>query len=267
MPRSPSDATRFTATGPYISSHSSNAAPSSATNINFGASAPSNESPQQKIARLRAAAAAAKQGQESQFDQVVRIGRKWADRAHRVTAISLIGLTVVSAAVATAGISDMIIHNRRKRGEWLAEQQAKTARALAEARATQVAGGSLTEEQVLLINRERAAMEAEEARRNRPGIFKRATNWAFGGLSMDEQKGGRLRGNAPSNTTEKTYGEEPSGGVLQAVEERREESRTKVEKIEEAGRPLGGPLDWQAQSAADAISTTSRSWLSRITGK
>lgn len=32
-------------------------------------------------------------GKESQFDQVVRVGRVWADRAHRTTAWGLIGLT------------------------------------------------------------------------------------------------------------------------------------------------------------------------------
>jgi len=87
MPRSASDATRFTATGPFVS------AKPPGSSIQLGGSAPSNETAQEKIARLRAAAAQARAGQESQFDKVVRVGRTWADRAHRFTTWSLIGLT------------------------------------------------------------------------------------------------------------------------------------------------------------------------------
>ena len=194
MARSPSDATRFTATGPYASSGSSftsNPSTSPGSQINFGASAPQNETPQQKIARLRAAAAAAKQGHESQFDMFVRVGRRWADRAHRFTAIGLIGLTVISGMVAAAGITDMLLHNRRRRNEWLDEKRAETQVQVKEALAAQEEGRA-TDDQMLLINRERAAIEAAEAKRNRPGIFKRAKNAIFSGLSNEEQKGGRI---------------------------------------------------------------------------
>lgn len=81
------DATRFTATGPYAHSKA-------ATNVPLNSSpAPKDETPQQKIARLRAAAQKAKGSQVSTFDKVVAGGRVWADRAHRVTALSLIALT------------------------------------------------------------------------------------------------------------------------------------------------------------------------------
>jgi len=89
MPRSASDATRFTATGPYAAAKT----PAASSSIPIGKAAPRNETPQQKIARLRAAAAQARAGQETGFDKTVRVGRRWADRAHRVTAWSLIGLT------------------------------------------------------------------------------------------------------------------------------------------------------------------------------
>jgi len=91
MVRSAKDATRFTATTPYASAKPQGQftpAP-----VHMGQAAPSGETPQQKIARLRAAAARARTGKESNFDAVVRVGRRWADRAHRVTAYSLIGLT------------------------------------------------------------------------------------------------------------------------------------------------------------------------------
>ncbi|KAF2863855.1 hypothetical protein K470DRAFT_84046 [Piedraia hortae CBS 480.64] len=130
MARSPSDATRFTSTGPYASSPATDIRHGS--QINFG-SAPANETPQQKIARLRAAAASARQVQESGYDKVLRLGRKWADRTHRATVFGIIGFTVVSAVVATAGTTDMIMHNRKRRAEWRAEQREMAEKAQAEA--------------------------------------------------------------------------------------------------------------------------------------
>lgn len=245
----------------------------SSTQINFGSSpAPSGESPQQKIARLRAAAALAKRGKESTFDKTVRIGRVWADRAHRVTAITLIGFTVVSAVVATAGITDMMLHNRRRRKEWFAEKQAESAREFAVAKQAE-SHGVATEDQMLLINRARVAMEAEAAKQNRPGMFKRAGTWL--GLAEEEQKGGRLT-QAATSTTELVADSVQEGaasiaqegrGVLQAVEQKMEENRRHAEHLQQTANPSGGPLDRQAQSAVDSISSRTRGWTSWIGGR
>ncbi|USW55044.1 Putative cytochrome c oxidase assembly protein COX14 [Septoria linicola] len=278
MARSPSDATRFTSTGPYASSTFTSAAPSATTSsrIDFG-SAPSNETPQQKIQRLRAAAALAKQGRETTFDKTVRIGRVWADRAHRVTALSLIGLTILSGAVATAGITDMLMHNRRKRNEWLAQKQIESARDLAIA--TQAASqGTATEDQMLLINRERNARQAEIDKQNRPGMFKRASNWLFSDLSKEEQKGGRL--GAAAAATESAAGtiaqkaeataeetKQEARHVLQAVEDKVEQHQRQGEKVPEMLVPAGGPLDRQAQVAFDNASQKTKSWTSWVTGR
>jgi len=89
MARSAADATRFTATGPYASSKP---APRAST-ISLSSPAPAGETPQQKVARLKDAARRAKLDQVSGFDKVVARGRVWADRVHRVTALSLITLT------------------------------------------------------------------------------------------------------------------------------------------------------------------------------
>lgn len=198
---------------------------------------------------------------------MIRIGRSVADRAHRVTAIGLIGMTVVTAMVATAGITDMLLHNRRRRNEWLAEKQAQSARDLREAQRA-LAQGAATEDQMLLINRERAAQESEEARRNRPGVFKRATGWVFGGLEKEEKKGGRLGAgmNAPA-VREELLGEKEDRGVLQAVEEKVEENRRAGERVEEVLRPLGGPLDRQAEAATRSVEQAGRSWSSWIMGR
>lgn len=270
MPRSPSDATRFTATGPYASSSTNGqqftpSQPTQGSQISFGAPAPENETPQQKIARLRAAAASAKQVREPGVDRMIRIGRSVADRAHRVTAIGLIGLTVVTGMVATAGITDMLLHNRRRRNEWLAEKQAQSARDLREAQGA-LARGTATEDQMLLINRERAALAAEEAKRNRPGVWKRATGWMFGGLEKEEKKGGRL--GAEAGAPEQLLGEGEDRGVLQAAEEKGEESRRAAgERLEEVLRPLGGPLDRQADATARSIQQSGRSWSSWMLGR
>lgn len=294
MARRPDDATRFTATGPYIESKPAgstgpsfasngppNVAPapssSAGSQIKFG-QAPPGETAQQKIARLRAAAALAKRGQESSFDKTVRIGRVWADRAHRVTAIGLISLTVVAGVVATAGITDMLMHNRRRRNEWLAEQQRKTAISLQEAK--QAAGlGQATEDQMLLINRERAAAVAAEEKKNRPGMFKRASNYLFGGLEKEEQKGGRLgAGGVTASATaavqdkvqtakDELLGENEDKGVLAAVEEKVDGQRRQGEKIVETVKPMGGYLDRQAQYVADDVSNRTKSWTGWITGR
>jgi hypothetical protein len=190
---------------------------------------------------------------------------------HRFTAMGLIGLTVVSGMVAVAGITDMLLHNRRRRNEWMAEQRAKSARDLIEAVEARERGEA-TEDQLLLINRERAAREAEEAKKNRPGIFKRTTGWLFGGLSAEEHKGGRLGAEArgasvTSAVKEELLGEKEDRGVLEAVQEKVEAKRRTGERVEEVIRPMGGPLDRQAQFATNAISDASKSWTSWITGR
>ncbi|KAK4620520.1 hypothetical protein CLAFUR0_11391 [Fulvia fulva] len=289
MARSPNDATRFTSTGPSVFAKTHQTTPSfnsaapaapSPSQINFG-SAPSNETPQQKIARLRAAAAASKRGQESSFDKSVRIGRIWADRVHRFTAIGLIGLTIVSGAVATAGITDMMLHNRKRRKEWLAEKQAESTRDLMIAQEA-LKEGRASEDQMLLINRERVACETEMERRNRPGLFKRATGFLYGGLSEEEKKGGRLMSGNGVDGVE--------GAVGSAVDEVKQvssnlidEGRHAVHKVEEKfeqtqrngqaiamgelATPTGGPLDKEAQMTANKASNTARSWTSWITGR
>ena len=96
MPRTPADATRFTATGPHV--HSKSAASST---IDLAGPPPPNETPAQKVVRLREAARRAKLGQETTWDKVVSRGKVWADRAHKVTATGLIVLSGKSEIWAT----------------------------------------------------------------------------------------------------------------------------------------------------------------------
>jgi hypothetical protein len=81
MPRSVADATRFTPTGPHAFTQASVAS--------------GGETPQQRVARLREAARKAKteKAAGSAFDRILDRGRIWADRAHRVVAVGLMGAT------------------------------------------------------------------------------------------------------------------------------------------------------------------------------
>lgn len=100
MPRSATDATRFTSTTPHAS-----AIPPSAANLQSSSSlqkqqqqrkagaGPVGETPLEKVKRLRAAADRARDAQISTFDKLIVRGRVWADFAHRATTLFLIGAT------------------------------------------------------------------------------------------------------------------------------------------------------------------------------
>lgn len=160
------------------------------------------------------------------------------------------------------------MHNRRKRNEWLEAKQIESARELASAKRAE-SEGQATEEQILLINRERAAMEAEFAKRNRPGVFTRASNWLFSGLSKQEQAGGRMGAAAAATKRAGSEFVEDGKSVLQQVEDKLDQHRRQgeVEVVEKLSRPSGGPLDRQAQSAVDSARNASRGWTSWITGR
>ena len=90
MPRSAVDATRFTATMPHAHSKTPHISASPRT---MPSPNRPKETPQEKVARLKAAARRAKAGNISTFDRIVVRGRVWADRAHRIVTLSLVGLT------------------------------------------------------------------------------------------------------------------------------------------------------------------------------
>lgn len=130
MSRSAIDATRFTATSPHAYSkpfaiRSSSASASSASSTSShplppsflsplskknappsqkSSNSPSSFSPQksvetpaQKVARLRAARFAAKYAEAPLWDRIVIRGRYVADKVHRITVYSLMGLTGMSS--------------------------------------------------------------------------------------------------------------------------------------------------------------------------
>lgn len=89
MARSTADATRFTATGPYADGMGT----SKSAALDFAEPAPPNETPQQKVARLRKAAQRAREARTTRYDRLVLKGRRWADGAHRATVYTLVAAT------------------------------------------------------------------------------------------------------------------------------------------------------------------------------
>jgi hypothetical protein len=97
MSRSAADATRFTATGPYASSKPGGTPyklPSfMAESKKNTAQGPGGrpETPKEKVERLRAQARAARLAQStSRADQLIDVGRRFANKAHKVMVYSLI---------------------------------------------------------------------------------------------------------------------------------------------------------------------------------
>lgn len=179
---------------------------------------------------------------------------------------------MVCGTFASFAIGDMLIHNRRKRKEWLEEQQRKSAIALEEAREA-AALGRANDDQILLLNRERAAQEAEATRKANKGIFTRTKEAIVGGTPEVEEKGGRIMAEVraaqqKASTTTSAASQQASG----VIEDVNSGVSTAVAKAKEAIAPqvtslTGGPLDRQAQASTDAITGRSRNLYSWITGR
>ncbi|KAI9744097.1 MAG: hypothetical protein M1818_002249 [Claussenomyces sp. TS43310] len=249
MPRSATDATRFTSTTP----HASVRPPPSAGKMplrqrNPG---PAGETPQQKVARLRAAAAKAHDADISTLDRFAIRGRVWADRAHRFTALSLIGITGICGVVTVYALGDMMIHNRRKRNEYFAQQKALREAALHEANEAQ-RRGSPTEAQQILLMEEVQLMQQAEAKKaaKAQGVLARSKQWLLSGLKKEEEgddygSSERRLGYEGMNEEDDVLGERESD-ILRAIEEKKAEMQEKARSILEREKDLqrtGGPLD------------------------
>lgn len=92
MSKSPKESTRFTATGVWAHTRPGGRA----TTLQFADPAPKNETPQQKVKRLREAANRAKMAQVTRWDYMYMYGRMAADATHRFTVYGLIFATGMS---------------------------------------------------------------------------------------------------------------------------------------------------------------------------
>ncbi|KAL9007341.1 MAG: hypothetical protein Q9173_007359, partial [Seirophora scorigena] len=217
MSRTVADATRFTATSPHAYSRpssilrSANAtfSPSSYSASGSAASqwrkppplpnkppsqqqppsnAPQHETPEQKVARLRALRAAEKLKPLSLWDRTVVRGRRWADVAHRTTALGLMGVTLLAGVITAFSLTDMLIYNRNQRRLFYATQAAIYTETLQSAIEAEQTGRALTDEESSVLNREKAVLAAEAARekRSQASWTTRAKQFFLG---VDEQGG------------------------------------------------------------------------------
>ncbi|KAE8453779.1 hypothetical protein EG329_009291 [Mollisiaceae sp. DMI_Dod_QoI] len=286
MPRSATDATRFTSTTPYASAKP----PPSAANLQSKRAPPQQkskgpvgETPQEKIKRLRAAADRARDSQITTFDKLITRGRVWADIAHRFTALSLIGATIIAGGVTVYTFSDMIAYNRKKRAQFYEEQKALHQSAIHNARQA-IEEGSATEAQINFINMEdehQAMTEAAKRKMAESGLIRRAKNWLFSGLKNEEEgedvgSSERRLGYEALSEEDDNMGERESD-IIRAIEEKKLAIADKAKHAFAQERELertGGPLDRVGTAAEKPAAVPkaegqpeSKSWSSWIMGR
>ncbi|OAL49376.1 hypothetical protein IQ07DRAFT_587950 [Pyrenochaeta sp. DS3sAY3a] len=254
MSKSTKDSTRFTATGVWAHTRPGGRA----TTLQFADPAPKNETPQQKVKRLREAANRAKMAQVTRWDYMYLYGRMAADAAHRFTVYGLIFATGCVGVLAVFSIGDMVVYNRRKRAIYFAEEERQQAKILANARAA-VAEGTASPAQTALVTgiaEEYEAMEKKKAERALPS---RLLWWMHGDwkeekeikeqrrLALEEVKQQELQGGS-------------SLGVTAAVQDARANITTTP--ITTTSAPVvDGPLDQTAEKAVQAAEKTSKGWF------
>jgi hypothetical protein len=162
--------------------------------------------------------------------------------------------------VTVFSLSDMVIYNRNKRKVWLAEMQEKRARDIVVAQKA-YREGSASNEQMLLLNQERAAEESRLEKERNGGIFKRMKTYVFSGLSKEESRGGKLAELQKQKESELIQGADADLGVLKAVQTQRQGGMVQEKPV------IGGPLDQSVEQATQAAKAASKSWTSWITGR
>ncbi|KAI9757290.1 MAG: phosphatidylinositol kinase- protein kinase tor1 [Chaenotheca gracillima] len=242
MPRSAADATRFTATGPHANSKPRTTpsstipgrGPPASSEMSRASRFPSGlpgETPQQKVARLKEAARRSKLDQISTFDKIVVRGRVWADRAHAVATLSLIGASVICGIYATVALTDMVMYNRRKRREFYTSQNDLYKYHLTEANEA-VIKGVATESQKRLIEGERILQQEQQELKDKK-LLNRGKKWLYGDLKRDAEEGEDLKPGTVSlkrATTVLTGRAGVESEVLKAVKELEAEKQARAEK-------------------------------------
>ncbi|KAH7400737.1 cytochrome oxidase c assembly-domain-containing protein [Phaeosphaeria sp. MPI-PUGE-AT-0046c] len=259
MSKSPKESTRFTATGVWAHTRPGGRA----TTLQFADPAPKNETPQQKVKRLREAANRAKMAQVTRWDYMYLYGRMTADAVHRFTVYGLIFATGCIGVLAVFSIGDMIVYNRRKRAIYFAEEERAQARVLEAAR-NAVAAGTATAAQNALVTgiaEEEVAMEKKKAERKAPS---RLLWWLHGDWKEDKEIAEQRR-----LAVEELKKHEMTGGqgvgIVDAVQEARQNSGPSSSAA--SSTPLvGGPLDKTAEKATQKVEATGKGWLGWMMG-
>ncbi|KAI9367955.1 cytochrome oxidase c assembly-domain-containing protein [Aspergillus egyptiacus] len=266
MSRSAADATRFTATGPYVSSKPSGApyklpgflaeskSNSSAQNSGNASGGNRQETPKEKVERLRAQARAARIAQStSRLDQMVDFGRRFANKAHKTMVYTLITASGICGALTVYSMISLTLYNRRQRALWI-EKELQT---LQDAKVAYV-NGTATAEQLELLKKEKIEeiynekKEAEKAERP----WNKAKALLFGGLKTEETPSSEA---AAANNVESN-----KPGVLEAIKA----ADPKLGQASASAAPSPpGQLDVLAENAEEVAKQTTRSWKSWFTGR
>ncbi|KAF2712208.1 hypothetical protein K504DRAFT_400815 [Pleomassaria siparia CBS 279.74] len=239
------DATKFTATGVWAHTK-----PGRATTLPTVEPAPRNETPAQKVKRLRERKNQAVMAQVTKWDYLYLYGRNAADVAHRLTVYGIIFATGCIGILAVFSIGDMVVYNRRKRAIWHEDQEIEQAKILALARNAVMAGSASPAQKALVegIAEEEAAMQQKIAERKLHSRFL----WWMHGDWKEEKALKEQRALAVADF--KKLEAENGGGVTQAVKDAR----------------LNAGVQAQDQPAADATGTVKESgkgWLGWAMGK
>ncbi|KAJ5020599.1 hypothetical protein J3E73DRAFT_360590 [Bipolaris maydis] len=260
MSKSPKDSTRFTATGVWAHTRPGGRA----TTLQFADPAPKNETPQQKVKRLREAANRAKMAQVTRWDYMYLYGRMAADAAHRFTVYGLIFATGCVGVLAVFSIGDMIVYNRRKTRNLLCRRRAHTGQdprsrplrcriwdLASPAQAALVAG--IAEEQEL--------MEKKKAERKAPSKLL----WWLHGDWKEDQSIAEQRRLAVEEIKRLEAQGNSNLGITAAVQEARAND-TSYTSPAPSTQTVGGPLDNAAEKAVNKVEATGKGWFGWITG-
>ncbi|EAS33371.3 uncharacterized protein CIMG_04395 [Coccidioides immitis RS] len=260
MSRSTADATRFTATAPHAHSKPGSTA-SRWPGMKLGRSqekpqpatgGDSQETPKQKVERLRAEARAARIAKSSSpMDRIIGRGRVWADRVHKVTVFTIIAASGIAGILTIYSATSLISHNRRQKALWIDRELQK----LLDARKAYVAG-TATPEQIQLLEKEKAADEEKKRKEElkKETTFYKAKSWLFGGMKQDEVN--------ESASAQLETGEEKSK-ILEAINAKAADAVVApTDLISQENRGDRG-----TDAAQTITSETKKGWASWLTGR
>ncbi|CRG89797.1 hypothetical protein PISL3812_06836 [Talaromyces islandicus] len=279
MSRSAADATRFTATGPYVGPKAPYKLPDfNKSQQNPQQSSPntpgqggqgqgqagaakqggSQETPRQKVERLRAQARAARLAQNgSLVDRMVERGRKTANSVHKVFIYTLIAASGVCGVLTIYSGISLTMWNRRQRELWLDRQLAD----LQAAREAYIAG-TATPEQLEILRNEKigdiAQQKIKEAEEQR--LWNRTKRFLFDGMKTTEHQPAATPASAAA-----IGGEGGKIGVLEALNaSKADEAASKSTAVLDQQQQQGGPLDVLAENAEASAKQSAKSWSNWI---
>jgi hypothetical protein len=167
---------------------------------------------------------------------------------------------VLAAGITVFALGDMMIYNRRRRNEFYRLQREQRTHALELANEAFDAG-SANDEQLQLIEEEKARLAGEQAKKQ-TGLFKRLKEGLVGGLEKEDKKGGTL-GIGVTSTTEKRRAEL---GIVNTVDGVMDSTKEKLPSAPE--RPVErGPLDQLGATVAQDAEKSRKSWWAWLSGR